>query len=377
VNRTAAFCVISTLTCAAFANELTGTPFSLVWRGSAGSQPAQAAQWDRRYADPRYPPAAAPAPQIVRLFDLQARREIARAAYDARIGGWMFQMPLSGIDAKPNRCLGLVDMRNMLIPVRRPSHIDNGGGFQHPAWELELSRATELASLRQERSAVDGQMRSADAELARIQVETGLPLGSTAAQCPLPAEPPAPARPAAAVEESNVASISGALCAWRWSIDIGSKVDLGRLFDDAGVTADWRARSSAQAHSEAFGSLRIRLSPQDASLVVDAATKGKTFLEHSDGIRVVRRAHAACRDEVARMASAAREAWGKDIEAAKHFPQRARQACAEKLARAAQLQAGKAAAPALLAALDNRIAQAERPPAVSDPSPLSQNLCQP
>lgn len=357
---------------AARASDLTGTPYTVLWRGAGFAQAG---------ADPRSPFGRAaplpPASAMLRVVDVAARRELARATFDARLRGWLFQMPFAGIDARAGRCLALVDQRNQFIPVRPPSAVDGGLSFRNPLWERELDRVAELAALRREQATVQAQVQTVAGDVARLSAEVGLPVGASAEQCPLPPAPEDPPRPAGALEPAQVAPVAGPVCAWRWERDHGGRVSLERLFADAGLDADWRARAEAATVAAALPAFRLPIAPVDLSLVLDAAAKGRTFLEHADGVRVLARAHAACREEVGRQAGVVRQRWLQAVDEARQAPQRARLQCAQKVEQMARLQAAQAAAPALLAALERQIAQLSAPPPDDNPMALAAQACQP
>lgn len=350
----------------ALAQELTGTPYSLLWRGAAY---AQVQGYGRQVPQP---PAAA---VMLRLVDVAARRELSRAVFDGRLGGWMFEMPFAGVDARAGRCLALVDPRNQYLPVRQPSAVDTGANFRHPPWDRELARLGELAELKREYATVEAQARSAAGDITRLAAEPGLPAG--AAQCPLPPPPPEPPRPAGALESAQADAVSGAVCAWRWDRDHGGRVNLARIFSDAGLDADWRDRTAVSGTAESLPGLRLPITGGDLALVLDAAAKGRTFMEHADGVRMLGRVQAACRAEVGRQASAARQRWLEAVQETRQQPERARLQCVQKLEQISKLQATQAAAPNFLEALDKKIMQLSTPPAANDAMPLQNQLCQP
>jgi hypothetical protein len=354
------------------AEELTGTPYTMVWRGSALAQPPVIAN------NPNYrTPLAQPTSVVLRVVDLATRRELARTTFDPRLGGWLFQMPFTGIGGVGNRCLALLDPRNQAIAVRQSSSLDAGVGFRHPGWERELARNGDLNALKSERATVQAQVQSNDAEAARLLAETGLPEGAQPAQCPLAPAPPEPPRPVGAMEPAQATAVAGSVCAWRWERDHGQRVNLGRLFADAGLDADWQTRAEGRTFGEELAELRLPIVGPDLALVLDAAAKGRTFLEHADGVRVLSRTQAACRIEMARIATAARARWQQAVEGARQAPLRAREQCALKLDRVAKLRAAQAAAPMLLAVLDRRIAELAVPPSSDNPQPLHNQTCQP
>lgn len=365
----------------AAASELSGTPYTVLWRGSAFAQAAVDPRAGYGRPTPQLPiqlqAQPARAGVVLRLVDVGSRTELARAGFDARLGGWLFQMPFGGAEARAGRCLALVDPRNQVIAVRPANAMDNGLHFRNAPWEQELGRLAELAALQREQATVQAQQQAAAGDLARLAAETGLPPGAGAEQCPLPPPPEDPPRPAAALEPAQAGAIGGAVCAARWERDHGTRVNLERLFADAGLEADWRARSEAAAVATALPAWRLPITGADLALVLDAAAKGKTFLEHADGVRVLARAQAACRDEVARQAGVVRQRWQQAVEESRQAPQRARQLCARKLDEMARIRAAQAAAPALLTALERQIAQLSRPPADERAVDLTAQSCRP
>lgn len=359
---------------------LTGTPYTVIYRGAAAPDVAtQRARIPNTY-NPylRQAPAyVQQTPGVLRLVDVRARREVARAAYDGRLGGYMFQLPFADTEPRGQRCLALLDARNQYVLVRQPSSVEDGTSFRNAAWESELGRTSELAALKSERSMVEVQSQSAAVEVAKLQTETGLPPGSSAAQCPIPPRQPDPARPQSALEAAEVAAVAGPACALKWEREYGSRGNLASLFVDSGASGDWQGRSRAAGFVDGMPGLRIPISSPDLALVLEAAAKGKTHLEHGDGLRVFSRANAACRAEVDRQVSAIRQGWERSIEDARQAPERSRQECAQRIARIAQLNAAQAAAPSYLAALDRRIAQQSAAPPIGDAAALNAQLCQP
>jgi len=350
---------------------LTGTPYTIVWRGAPPAPTAAV----RMPAGARVAPVASSG--VLRLVDVADRQEIARAAYDRQLGGYMFTLPLSGLTSRPQRCLALLDGRNVAQVVRGPTSYDGGAVFRNPAWEAELARVSELSSLRTEREQVAMQAQNAQSDIARLQTETGLPPGASAAECPLPPAPPDPPRPEGAIDSVQLPAVAGPLCALRWEQEYGSRGDFGRLFQDAGLGADWAARGNQQGLVQAFPNLQLPMAGADLQMVLAAAGKGRMYLEHADGVRLLSRSLSACREEVSRSAAAASQRWQQAVADARQAPQRSRQQCAQKLESIAQLKAAQSQAPAFLQALDARIKELASPPPMSDPQPLQTQLCTP
>lgn len=312
---------------------------------------------------------------IIRLVDAEAKRAIAQAEFDERLGGYFFQLPIEGRDGPVERCLAFADARGQLLTVRQPSAMDNGVLFRNPAWDAERTRQADLAALKAERNSTAAQLATAAREVDQLKAEIDLPPGSTPADCRTPPEPPAPARPPNAIEAKDALAASGPACALRWEREHGARVQLGRMFSDAGVASDWQQRAQGADLLERLPDLKIPIAGQDLPLVLDAAAKGKTYLEHTDGVRLFSRAHAACRAEVTRLATAGRDAWARAIADAREFPQRARQECVKKFARVVQLQTMQASGPAFLAALDQRIAQRSEAARANDSVALNDQVC--
>jgi hypothetical protein len=362
---------------AAATEELTGTPYTLALK--VGSAVQFKLNINSRGFNLNQVPER-PENQlrgIVRLFDARTKRVIAQADFDERSGGYLFQLPFDNTIEQGKRCLALVNARSQYISVRQPTPNDNGVFFSNPAWDAERSRVLDWAALKAERVLTDAQAANAAKEVVQLQAEIGLPAGSTAADCPTPQEPPPPARPPGAIEAKDAVAMAGPACALRWERDHGSGVQLGRMFADGGVAADWQRRAQVAELLERLPELRIPIAVQDLPLVLDAAAKGKTYLEHSDGVRIFSRAHAACGTEVSRLAAAARDAWATSIVDAREAPQRYRKQCAQKIARIAQLTTAKASAETFLAVLDMRIAQKSEPPRSTEAIALNGQVCQP
>ncbi|MBK1615496.1 hypothetical protein CKO44_18710 [Rubrivivax gelatinosus] len=378
MTRHAAALALSAAWLHAGAVELTGTPYTVLYRGlvaapAAAAPGRQIPAWPYNRAQPPAPAAATGAP--LRLVDVQTRRDIARASYDARLGGYLFQLPLVGVDAAAPPCLAIVDMRQQALSVRAAEPGDAGFAFRNPAWEQEIGRAGEQISLRGERERVEAQIRDADNELGQHEKDFGAAVMAGQAACPVPPARPGPPRPAAALEPAELPAVAGALCALHWEREVAARVDLGPLFTDAGAAADWRGRGEARPLAESMPGLRLAIVAADAALVREAAAKGRTFLEHADGLRVFGRVQAACRNEVGRQAQEARSRWLAEVDAAARHPQREQQRCEDARARVTQLRAARIQGPQYLAALDRRLAALANPPAADDPIPLDRETC--
>jgi hypothetical protein len=113
------------------------------------------------------------------------------------------------------------------------------------------------------------------------------------------------------------------------------------------------------------------------ALVVDAARRGRAYLEHADGVRTLQRAQTACRSEVHRLAQQALTDWSRSVEEARSQPQRQREQCVQTLARIDQLRQAQSAGPVYLLELDRRIAELATPPAAGDPAALNAQRCGP
>lgn len=342
---------LSALPAAAQSVELSGTAFSVLYRGPASAAAAPAGVQRRLpYAQPGF----APAPPRVASLRLQLARnaqDIARADFDERLNGFMFTLPLAAASAPV--CLRLVSAGGQPLPVRA-----SGGdlyAFRNPLWERELVRVGEFQQLQAELAQLDRQLHTERAELQKLQAEQGVAAG---AACTLGAAPPEPPRPLQALAPADVRPVAGGLCALRWeAVFAESRVDLARIFDDAGLAADWSQREAQRAGAPAWSGLRLSLTQGDFNLVRDAATKGRAFLEHAEGLRLVARVQQACRGRVAELASQALSAWDAERQANAEMPQRALQACQARAARIEQIQRGHTVAPAYRQELVRRIDQ--------------------
>lgn len=367
---------------AAAQGELTGTAYTVLYRGrvpGAGMAPLPRPDpYQRnRMGLPLRTELAPGSDPMLRLIDAGARREVARAEYDARLGGYLFSLPFDTANAGTERCLALLTPNNLYVVVRPASGRDTGAAFRNPAWDAESGRVAELAALKSERENVYGQAQAVTREIAQLQAESGLPPGAKPEQCPTPPTPPEPPRPATAVDPQEAAAIAGPACALRWERDHGERVNLGRIFSDSGVANDWQQRARGASLLERLPELRVPIAAADLAVVADAAAKGRAYLEHGDGVRLFSRAHAACREQAVRLSEASMQAWERAKAEAREAPQRAHLQCTQRLTRIAQLQAAQGNTPAYLAALDRRIAQRAEPPPASDPVPLHLQSCQP
>lgn len=328
--------------------ELTGSAFTVMYRGPTGQTPPTPEPALRRSY--QMPTAR---PQGLRLLNGRTGQELARAEFDTRLNGYMFALPLAAQGPVAPICLVLKNSVGRSLPVRDERPGDDGYAFRNPLWEAELSRAGELQQLQAELQQLEKQLATERAELQKLQAETAP--GKACALGPAVAEP---ARPLQALNPSEAIAAAGGFCALRWEAAFAeSRIDLERLFTEAGLSADWAQRVNYRAATSVWQALRLQLTSSDATLVRDAATRGRAFLEHGEGLKVLARAHQACRTQVPELAATALRAWEGERQAAAEAPQRALQACQARQIRIDTLTRAHTAAPAYREQLTRRIEQ--------------------
>lgn len=352
----------------ATAADVTGTAYSIVVRNV--DQPATRPVRPSRSVAPV-------TGGMLRLVDVRSRRELARSVWDAQLNGYFFQLPLTGAPVASPTCLALVDGYNRYVPVRDIAGNDPGTSFAHPRWDELLGRSSELAGLKAEQATLQAQRQQAGDELMRLQAEASAAGAVTPGRCPLPPPPPPPARPADAMEAADAQRTSAALCALRWEQAIGNSAQLGRLFAEAGLASDWEGRGSAREIAERMQSVRLNLSQSDIALVQDAALKGRTFLQHADGVRALVGGQDLCRRAMLAHAEQARASWQLATEAVKSQPERERQRCEARIARIVQLKQAETQAGAYAAELDRQVGELMRSSSSTEPEPIGHQICQP
>lgn len=349
----------------ALAADITGTAYSIVVRNVDQNTARQARP--STYATPA-------TGGLLRLVDVRSRREIARANWDQQLNGYFFQLPLVGLPSTPPICLALVDRYNRYVPVRNMLGSDPGTSFAHPRWDDLLGRSSELASLKADQAALQAQRQQASDELARLQADAGAAGATVPGSCRLPAPPSPPARPADALEPADAERAGGPVCALRWEQVLGAATSLGRLFSEAGLASDWDARSSARDIAERLP-VRVDISKSDAALVLDAAAKGRTFLQHADGIRLLVAGQDQCRRSVQAHAERARVQWQRAVDGVRTQPERDRQACEARIVRIAQLRQADAQAAAYAAELERQVGDLMRPASSTETESIGHQPC--
>lgn len=331
----------------ASAAEVVGTAYTVLLRGHGPRQVAppvllQRAPGTGLYPAPRVqpgglPPQAVPQPVTsLRLVDLRSGQTLASAAYDAALDGYMFRLPMKLEAAGAEPCLAIRTAAGLGIAVRAPQPGDNGQAFRHPVWAAEAGRLGELAALRAEQATLAQEFRKTQAEIGSLTSEnSGI---ASPQQCvPGPVQPDPP-RPAAALDPAEAGERAGPVCALAWVRAFApTKVDLMRLFSEAGLSADWSQREAVRPVAQALAGLRLDFRDNDTRTILDAAAKGRAYLEHADGLRAFVRVHGACRAEVLRLAAGEVQAWQAAVAVARSAPERARAACEQRFARIEQL----------------------------------------
>lgn len=369
------------------AAEVVGTAYTVLLRGHGPVQAAQppSAQPMRRTtpllpgvvlpvpspapsrqrAQPAYPqrPAATAGMQLV---DARSGRTVGTATYDASIDGYMFRLPMQLNGPGGEACFLFKTAAGQGLPLRPEGPGDDGYGFRHPAWQAEAGRLGELAALQAELGTLLGDLERGAREIDALSAENQ---GVTAAgQCQPGPPQPDPPRPALALEAPEAQRAAGPLCALRWERGFEpTKVDPGRLFDEAGLGADWGARRAAAAAAWAAASAKLQLGMSDSegALILAAAAKGRAFLEHAEGLRALQRTHGACKADALRVFDDELQSWQRGVAGARAAPLQAKARCEQRVARIEQLRGQQGAAPAYRQQLEQRIGTLERtaPPA--------------
>lgn len=338
----------------ASAQDIHGTAYTVTYRGP--SAPAQ-------------PRAAGGMLQLVLAANGQA---LASAGYDPQLRGWLFQLPMAVRGPAP-LCLAVRNAARQWLPLRSG---DDPFRFRNPLWEAELQRSAELAELRHETSALDRQLADAQARLQRVQADIDADPLAQGGSCALGPPPPEPERPPAALDAEPARAAAGGLCAARWDEAFTrARVDAGRLFAEAGLGDDWAARAAAAPVAAALPALRLQASTPELQLIVDAASKGRLFLEHAEGLRALTRVHARCRSDAEAAAAAALRDWERARQTALDAPQRARAACLQRSAQADHLRALLQRAPGYRSELERRIDTLQRVPSANAADRLDRQRC--
>ena len=368
--------VASVVSTEASALELTGTAYTITYKGPTGMasrpdipQPAYRPP-ARRYPllfpapstpSPRYPTArpSTSIPETLRLVNGRNGQELARAQFDARIEAYFFNLPFNLQTASSEVCLVLKNAAGTSLPVRDEARSDDGYAFRNPLWEKELARISELNQLRAELKTLNDLLENAQQDYQHLrQEQAGAGMPENACVMPPPAEPPT--RPSKALTVEMAQRIAGALCALKWEQQFSEwKAEPTRLFGEAGLAEDWRQRESQRGAEAVWTEIKLKLAPGDDDLIVNAAAKGHAYLEHADGIRAMNRVHGACRANVAEAAALANREWEAAKYAFRDAPTRAVKQCEARLARMEQLRQSQTSAPAYREALGRRIAELE------------------
>jgi hypothetical protein len=364
--------------------ELSGTAFTVIYRGPAQAPTDQAAPAGRpqmnlpnnirplfRIQTPTpqvQRGAGAGAGAILRLADARNGAEVARASYDPRLDGWMFQLPMNASPAGGG-CMTLRSASGGMLALRDSSGADDGLSFFNPLWANELGRQIELAEIKRDLATLDARQAEAQAEQSRLQAAW------PAAACEAPPVPPDPARPAAAIDPAEARAAAPGVCAARWHQVLSKYVDLGRMFQDAGLASDWASREAGAGAAQALPQLRLNASVDELNLVLDAARKGRAFLEHANGVQILQRVQAVCRAELPAQAAAATREWEALVQQARQTPARVLKECQAGKARLEQLKTQLGAGAPYRAELERRATSlaSALPPTTS--VSLDQSLC--
>lgn len=349
------------------AAEVVGTAYTVLLRGHGSRQSVQQPQQPQRIGIPGITtPVLRPVPQprpqrqaampsaTMRLVDTRSGQQVATASYDATIDGYMFRLPMKVDLSRGDVCLVIKNAAGVSIPVRDERGPDDGYAFRNPAWLAEVGRISELAGLRAEHTALVAELEKGAREIDTLVAENN-GVGSVD-QCVSGALQPDPPRPLGALEPAEVAVQAGPVCALAWERSFERiSVDPSRLFADAGLAADWTARAAARPMAQALPPVKLELRDNDGRTIPDAASKGRAYLEHAEGVRALVRVHAACKNEVGRLAAREVQAWQNATTAARNAPARVKAACEQRLVRIDQLRAAQAKAPTYRRELERRI----------------------
>ncbi len=350
--------------------EVIGTAYTVLYRGpvSSGTPPP-----GYPYTPPygRQQPVNAGA---LRLINGRSGQEIARTGFDPSINGYLFRLPLKADLSQGDVCLVFKNSMGASIAVRDERRDDDGYAFRNPDWEAEVSRNAELTELRAELSSLTKRLATEQSELAKLGAD---PDTAGTGPCTLGPALPEPLRPVAALPPDEAAGVSGGICAVRWESAFGrANVDPSRLFADANLSGDWDARAKQRQTAAALGDLRLSVSASDSQQLLDAALKGRAFLEHADGVKTLVRLHDHCKAEVVRLTATQNALWAQAREAALQAPQRAKAQCEAKRARLEQIKTTQAKGQSYQAQIEKRLTVLEsNTPSTSDTTRIDGKAC--
>jgi len=306
-------------------------------------------------------PAARNAPPAARLsvVDVRTRQTLATSAYDPAIGGYLFRMPARFAQAGVEPiCLTLRTARGTPIPLRAERKDDDGYEFRNPAWEALVQRSTRIEAVRAELGPVEDQHALAEAELRAIESKYGAPVANGEQPCAAPAAGPAPARPAAAMDQAAAREAAPAVCALQWEARLGESAEA--MFRDTGRPDTWARRASFRAAHDAMPVPSLEVAGGDLELIRSAAVGGPLVLQHQKGVRQFDSAHSACERRVEDIAAQTLAAWNDQVRNRAAAPQLARERCEADVLKVPQLRNRMREAQDRRTALAARLAEIER-----------------
>lgn len=311
--------------------KLTGTAYTVTYRPSddeAGSiaSLAQALPSMTRRAQPRNRNAQASGAGGLVLVDARNGTPLASSSFDAAQKAYFFRLPLTV--ASPDArvfCLSMKSAQGASIPLRKERGGDDGYDFRNPLWESEVRRVASVRAMKSQLGALEDGEVLARAEIEAIERKYGAPVANGAQPCVAPVAPVTPARPEAAMDESNARAVAPAVCALKWEALMGPLAEA--LFRDAGRSVEWAGRAGARGPAAAMSGVSIALGAGDQDLVRAAAEGGPRVLQHQKGMQLFDAAQSGCIAQVARVAAESTAAWNERMKNVASAPLRAKERC--------------------------------------------------
>ncbi len=366
-------CALLSLICnVATAAEVTGTAFSLIYRGpdTSISRSNSGGKIDvrtnsRGNIDLRIdlPDQRQRSMRDVFLLDARTGVQLARAKFDQRIDGHFFQLPIISDVTRTPTCLMIKGLDGATIPVRDAKGNDDGYTFRHPLWESALNAQFEKSGLAAERNRMTTKLEADLRTLAEVYTALGISPTDAFPVCQFGPPVPQPLRPKLALVRNEAEDLSKGLCASEFgSYFLRHRTGLATMFADAGHGAAWAAASTENLNALAGidGSKPLVTPPSDEEVktVISALSKGRQSFDYSTATKTINAFMGSCRGAVIKLAAETLDKWDADKKAAEIAPQTTKSICEARIAQVTQLRAAIQKGEAYRSALEQKLSAA-------------------
>jgi hypothetical protein len=384
-------CALVSLICnVAAAAEITGTAFSLIYRGpdTSISRADSGGKVDvrtnsRGNIDLRIdlPDQRQRSMRDVLLLDARTGVHLARAKFDRRIDGHFFQLPIISDVTRTPTCLMIKGLDGATIPVRDAKGNDDGYTFRHPLWESAVKTQFEKSGLAAERNRLTAKLEADLRTLSEVYTALGMSPTDAFPVCQLGPTVPQPLRPKLALVRNEAEELSKGLCAAEFgSYFLRHRTGLTTLFTDAGHGPAWAAAGTENLSALAgeVGPKRLVTPPSDEEVktVISALNKGRQSFDYATATKAINAFMGACRGAVIKLSAETLDKWDADKKAAEIAPQTAKSTCEARVAQVTQLRAAIQKGEAYRSALEQKLSATGTNSSYSEKTRLDLIPCQ-